>query len=494
MQIWEHDGPAQLHFVGEDLTKAIEDGRLVDLFQLLYGNRHHHEDDSEAGSNAPSSTTGEKKQQKTTGKRRPWLGAVVEDAPLVSSLWDELRSDDRIDLLDHAQITSIHVPSHNEVGNAIPPPPVQLSFKRRGRSSKQENDDTNVEEGEEMSCTITSDLLVAADGANSFVRRSVGNFPLTTHSYGRKAVTCTVQLEKGLGRTAYQRFLPHGPIALLPLRNFDDDGKKNDRSTTPTYANVVWSTTLSEANRLLALSPSEFLSNLNQHLRQGPNVNPSILPDIFSSNIPLVSTFVNELDSLLRTANSAITMGMWTESPSRNYFRLPPKSIGVVSPIMGFDLGMSHVKDYASPRVALVGDAAHTMHPMAGQGLNLGLDDVCSLAKLIKEAVDSGMDVGGTSLFLDRYNQERLVKGWCVVGGVHGLHELFGCSSSDSTSARSMTDGSSICSGDSYSWGVRDLIGYCRSLGMNVVNVLPLVRQTLAEVAAGATSPFSIKK
>jgi len=157
---------------------------------------------------------------------------------------------------------------------------------------------------------------------------------------------------------------------------------------------------------------------------------------------------------------------------------------------MGFDLGMSHAGEYTCPRVALVGDAAHTMHPMAGQGLNLGMDDVASLAKLIKEAVDAGMDVGGTSLFLDRYNQERLVKGWGIVGGVHGLHELFGCSSSSGFDLHGiMKDGSS---GDGTSTrGLRNLIGYSRSLGMNVVNGLPMLRQTLAEMAAGATPPFA---
>jgi len=294
-------------------------------------------------------------------------------------------------------------------------------------------------------------------------------------------------------QTAYQRFLPHGPIALLPVRNgnVDEHGGEGGECSLK-YANVVWSTTPTEANYLMSLSPSEFISNLNHHLRQGPNVNPSILPNnsMIPTNIPLISTLAHEVDSLLRTANSAITMGSWTESPSRNYFRLPPKSIEVVSPIMGFDLGMSHVGEYTCPRVALVGDAAHTMHPMAGQGLNLGMDDVASLAKLIKEAVDAGMDVGGTSLFLDRYNQERLVKGWGIVGGVHGLHELFGCSSSSGFDLHGiMKDGSS---GDGTSTrGLRNLIGYSRSLGMNVVNGLPMLRQTLAEMAAGATPPFA---
>lgn len=480
MQIWEHDGPAQLHFVGEDLCKAIQDGRLVDLNALV-------------GRSLDESCNGNGNSK--TAKQRPWLGAVIEDAPLVSSLWDELRRDTRIDLVDNVQLTSIDTPSPQEVGNVIPPPPVQLSFTRRRSNKKngKEGSDNVIQEDEETTCTITSNLLVAADGANSFVRRTVGNFPMTTHSYGRKAVTCTVQLEYGMKQTAYQRFLPHGPIALLPVRNgnVDEHGGEGGECS-PKYANVVWSTTPTEANYLMSLSPSEFLSTLNHHLRQGPNINPSILPNnnnMIPFNIPLISTLAHEVDSLLRTANSAITMGTWTESPSRNYFRLPPKSIKVVSPIMGFDLGMSHVSEYTSPRVALVGDAAHTMHPMAGQGLNLGFDDVSSLAKLIKEAIDAGMDVGGTSLFLDRYNQERLMKGWGIVGGVHGLHELFECSSSSGSDLHGIMK--DVSSGDGTSVrGLRNLIGYSRSLGMNVVNGLPMLRQTLAEVAAGATPPF----
>lgn len=92
--------------------------------------------------------------------------------------------------------------------------------------------------------------------------------------------------------TASQRFLSHGPIALLPVWNGHSKAKDS-----PIYANVVWSTTTSEANHLLSLSPSEFVSALNLHLRQGPNVNPSLfyqesdasrqpssVPALFSTN------------------------------------------------------------------------------------------------------------------------------------------------------------------------------------------------------------------
>ena len=498
MQVWEHDGPAQLHFAGEDLGLAIEDGRLVDLDGLV----NNYEDENGEEEEGATTTKEKRENGSANGRGRPpWLGAVVEDAPLVSSLWDELRNDDHIDLLDDSRITSLRSPSSGDVGNAAgPPPPVRLSYARGGDR-----------DGDGM--TITSDLLVAADGANSQVRSLVGNFPMMTRPYGKKAVTCTVELESGMARTAYQRFLSHGPIALLPVRNVGDadGGGGASGGDGPIYANVVWSTTTPEADHLLSLSPPEFASVLNRHLRQGPGANPPILPDLDHRGAPPPPPFVppffsaiaGELDSLLRTANAALTMGTWTESPSRNYFRMPPRCVRVVGPMMGFDLAMSHVAHaamspagggpggthyygggYVSPRVALVGDAAHTMHPMAGQGLNLGMSDVASLSSLIKEAVDSGMDVGGTSLFLDRYNRERMVGGWGVIGGVHGLHEIFGMSGIAPGSVADETyDGGRGSAGS-----LRSLLGYGRSLGMNVVNGVPFVRRMLAEVAAGATT------
>ncbi|KAL3792514.1 hypothetical protein HJC23_008436 [Cyclotella cryptica] len=461
MQIWEHDGPAQLHFVGDDLDGAINDGRLVNLHSYL-----------------------QKSDESDAVKPKPWLGAVVEDAPLVSAIWDELRNDDRIDLLDNVQIKTIEAPSYNAMGKIEPPPHVYITCTRSQKDGQDENH------------TLSADLLVAADGANSFVRKSVGNFPMMTRSYGRKAVTCTVELDtsksyQGMAKTAFQRFLPYGPIALLPVWNSVD----TNQTSGPIYANVVWSTTPSEANHLLSLSSSDFVSTLNHYLCQGPNVNPSLLAD---STVPCINGSVftklaKEIDSFLRTANTALTMGTWTESPSRNFFRMPPRSVRVASPILGFDLTLSHVLTssgsgsrrggYTSPRVALVGDAAHTMHPMAGQGLNLGMADVHALANLVKEAVDSGMDVGGTDLFLDRYNDDRMLKGWGMVGGVHGLHEVFGYSGSV---PNSVADTEQYQRGGSVG-GIHSLLGYSRSLGMNIVNGIGPVRRVLAEVAAGAT-------
>ena len=460
MQIWEHDGPAQLHFTGEDLDAAVKSGRLVDLHRLIESNEQQRQG-----------------QSTTQQSSRPWLGAVVEDAPLVSAVWDELRKDERIDLIDNVQITSISAPSQSAMGNIEPPPPVEIMCTKQAANKNEGSEDEEY--------NISADLLVAADGANSFVRRILGSsFPMITHSYDRKAVTCTVELDirKGdMAKTAFQRFLPHGPIALLPVWN--SLSEMNDMDS-PIYANVVWSTTPSEANHLLSLSHSDFITTLNHHLCQGPNVNASLLSNKQAiPNIPIIGTLAKEMDSLLRTANTALTMGTWTESPSRNYFRMPPRTARVVGPIIGFDLKLSHVKQgYTAPRVALVGDAAHTVHPMAGQGLNLGMCDVYSLSELIKAAVDSGMDVGGTGLFLDRYNQERMIKGWGIVGGVHGLHELFRCSGVPP--GRDLNE-STRHVGKEVS-AVESIVGLGRSIGMNVVNGLGPMRRAFAEAAAGA--------
>ncbi|KAL9181262.1 LOW QUALITY PROTEIN: hypothetical protein ACHAXT_010067 [Thalassiosira profunda] len=457
MQIWEHDGPAQLHFVGEDLRGAIEEGRLVDLQRSL-------------GVSAGEGCI--KKQQEAlvggSGRRRPARGIVCGM---------KLKGDDRIDLLDNLQIQSIRAPSPSDMGHVEPPPArgtVLHSQQRRGRT------DIHQSARGRRRCQLSRE----AHGGelphdDSLVRDG-------------KAVTCTVELEGGMVRTAFQRFLPHGPIALLPVWN----GATKDGKTETIYANVVWSTTPTEADHLLSLSPVEFTATLNQHLCQGPSVNPSLLPD--SEGAPSIpSAFDHRKRNGLPPPHGqyrnddgnldgiAFTQ-LLSHAPQIGRSVRCWDSISSLSHVVTSGAGSKGRQGgYTSPRVALVGDAAHTMHPMAGQGLNLGMADVNSLAKLIKEATDSGMDVGGTDLFLDRYNDERLLQGWGTVGGVHGLHEIFGCSG---TPPGSVVDGT-YDGGRGSAGGLQSLIGYGRSMGMNVVNGLPLVRRTLAEVAAGATPP-----
>lgn len=89
------------------------------------------------------------------------------------------------------------------------------------------------------------------------------------------------------------------------------------------------------------------------------------------------------------------------------------------------DLNFASAATYTGPRVALVGDAAHTIHPMAGQGLNLGIGDVMSLAAVLDEGAKSGLDLGDPGL-LSRYDKERRPVNLRMQGGLDVLHHLFG--------------------------------------------------------------------
>ncbi len=95
--------------------------------------------------------------------------------------------------------------------------------------------------------------------------------------------------------------------------------------------------------------PPAFASVLSCHLRQSLGVNPPLLPYLDwgallpPSTMLLFSAIAGELNSLLCTANMALTMGTWTESPARDHFKIPPQLVRVADPIIGFDLSMSYI-------------------------------------------------------------------------------------------------------------------------------------------------------
>jgi ubiquinone biosynthesis monooxygenase Coq6 len=127
-----------------------------------------------------------------------------------------------------------------------------------------------------------------------------------------------------------------------------------------------------------------------------------------------------------------------------------------------FDLNLMHAKNYVSPRVALVGDAGHTVHPMAGQGLNLGMGDVECLVENLKQAVESGMGVDGSAgldYALQQYESSRQREVVATMGGIHFLHSVFGTTFSPAVHARSM--------------------------GMNIINSAGPIRRRLVQVATG---------
>ncbi|MCJ1354690.1 MAG: putative ubiquinone biosynthesis monooxygenase [Icmadophila ericetorum] len=276
--------------------------------------------------------------------------------------------------------------------------------------------------------TIAARLLIGADGLNSPVRQ-FANIPSRGWDYNRHGLVATLKLQSPRltppgEAIAYQRFLPTGPVALLALPNG--------------YATLVWSTMPETAARLKGLGEENFCAMVDAAFRLSP-VDVEYLTSISSGQKDQVSWRENhtEFDE--------------SRCPTR-VISLQPGSRA------SFPLRMRHADTYISHRVALIGDAAHTIHPLAGQGLNQGIGDVQSLVKTIEYAVSHGADIG-TETSLESYNAERWSANNRLLGTVDKLHKLY-----------------SVRSGP--------VVGL-RSWGLGVINQTPLVKDFFMRQAAG---------
>ncbi|WP_436153284.1 ubiquinone biosynthesis hydroxylase [Bosea sp. LjRoot90] len=215
-------------------------------------------------------------------------------------------------------------------------------------------------------------LLVAADGARSKLREQAG-IGWVGWSYPQSGIVATIGHERPHEGRAVEHFLPSGPFAILPLA---DGGKLGHRSS------IVWTEASENVPALLALDDSDLLLEVERR-------------------------FGLELGE--------ITM----ESRPGAY----PLSFGVARRFVG-------------DRLALLGDAAHVIHPIAGQGLNLGLKDVAALAEAIVDAARLGLDVGGSDV-LETYEKGRRFDTVAMGVVTDGLNRLF---SNDSTPLRLVRD------------------------------------------------------
>lgn len=209
---------------------------------------------------------------------------------------------------------------------------------------------------------VTGRLVIGADGGKSVVRSSMAA-PTAGWSYSQMGVVATIAHPPHVKNiTAWQRFLPSGPIALLPLHD--------------NYSSIVWSTNVPHAEYLMALDDLAFI-NAVQNAFTAPVYSHGLLADLAK----YAPYFIAQPPSM-------------------------PKLDSVVGKRGAFPLRFEHSLNYVGNRVALVGDAAHTVHPLAGQGVNLGLTDAAVLASLVTEAAATGTDIGSSSI-LEAYERSQ---------------------------------------------------------------------------------------
>jgi ubiquinone biosynthesis UbiH/UbiF/VisC/COQ6 family hydroxylase len=332
------------------------------------------------------------------------LGYIVENEVMQAALTEALRRlseapECNVELAAPARIERVHIPTASEA-----------EWPRVALASGE---------------TVRARLLVAADGANSLVARAAGARRWGV-DYEQRAVVATVRVERPHA-TAWQRFLPGGPLAMLPCHE--------------SFSSLVWSTSAEHAAWLCA-----------------PDATRSRVPDAVNAAFASAgeafharSLFRQPLPSPL----AELLPVLFPEPPDP----LPPRALELMEPPRAFPLRAAHVASLAAaPRVALVGDAAHVVHPLAGQGLNLGLRDAEELARAVARAVELGQDLGAEPV-LRAFACARERETLAAVAAIDSLQRLF-----------SVRDGP---------------VALARAVGLDLFNATPALKNAAARAAVG---------
>jgi len=255
----------------------------------------------------------------------PDLGHIIENRVIQLALWQRMGQLETVQLFCPASISSLQLDELE--------PQVTL------------NDGTR----------LAAALIVAADGARSALREMAG-ISTTGWGYDQTAVVCTVQAELGNQASCWQRFMPSGPLALLPME-------------TDLFS-IVWSTTPEQAEELTSMSASEFNAVLSRA--------------------------------------SERRLG----------------ELALIGERGAFPLRLQHARQYIKPGLALVGDAAHVIHPLAGQGVNLGLMDMAELVDVLLHARERQQPPGALPV-LRRYERGRKGDNIAMQGAMDLFKKVF---------------------------------------------------------------------
>ncbi len=208
---------------------------------------------------------------------------------------------------------------------------------------------------------VSADLVVACEGRRSPTRDQAG-IKLTKWDYHQAGIVCTVEHERPHDFCAQEHFLPSGPFAILPLPGTDE--KPACRSS------IVWTERADIWPIIMKLGDDDFLEELE--VRFGD--------------------YLGEIE--------------------------------IIGPRFAYPFSLQFAETYIKERLALVADSAHGMHPIAGQGLNMGLRDVAALAEVLVEARRTGQDIGALSV-LEKYERWRRFDNNLMLGVTDALVKLF---------------------------------------------------------------------
>lgn len=249
---------------------------------------------------------------------------------------------------------------------------------------------------------VRTRVVLACDGRGSTLRRDA-RIPVTEWRYDQSSFVCTIAHERAHQNIAHERFLPGGPFAILPLNDLDTP-VEGDGGQLLHASSIVWSESNDLVPAIRAFDDAAFIAELGRR----------------------VGGFLGE--------------------------------IALASPRWVYPLGLSHAARYTDQRLALVGDAAHAIHPIAGQGLNMGIRDVAALAEVIVDARRLGRDIGDPDILAD-YERWRRFDNMLLAVVTDNLTRLF---SNDIAPVR-----------------------IARDLGMGVVNAIPAARKFSMRHAMG---------
>ena len=255
----------------------------------------------------------------------PWLGHIIEPRFIQAALWQQLESTEAVTLYCPARFQAISILDDSVV--------VDLDDAQQ----------------------LTAELVIAADGARSPVRKTLG-MQTRRHDYRQSSLVALVKTNDPHQNTAWQRFLPGGPLAFLPM----GDG----------WSSIVWTMPSDKIERLLTADR-----------------------DVFHEELAAAFEY---------------RLGAVVDSGERE----------------AWPLQRMHAEHYVAARVALIGDAAHAIHPLAGQGVNLGLLDAAALAEVVIDARQRGKDAGRLAV-LRRYERWRRGDNLLMMMAMDGINQVF---------------------------------------------------------------------